>query len=143
MVNAAGEKTRAVERRADRRWLDKPHSAAFAADGSFAIIAIPSSWGSGRAPSLTLFNPGGDPTRTLELPGMTYPRVAFNGAIACVVSEETILFVSAAEGRTGISAMSGGKKRWWWYPYSSPDGRELWMLDPEAKALHRFVMPEL
>lgn len=143
LVDAAGKTNATIERRADGRWLAYPHEAAVARDGSFAIVAVPapSALRPAGPPSVTFFSVRGAPTRTVDLPGMAYPGIAFDGKTGLIVSAETLLLVDAASGRARSFPIPGGKKPSGWVPYASTTKKEAWLLDVEAKALHRYSLP--
>ncbi|HZL98884.1 MAG TPA: hypothetical protein VFD43_01415 [Planctomycetota bacterium] len=143
LVDADGQKTRAIERRADQRWLDNPHSGAVAPDGSFAIVASPSGWNGGRTASVTLFSASGEPQRTLDLPpSFRYARIAYTGQTACIVSDDSLVLLGTSDGRARVFTIPGTVEDRYWYPFSSPDGKEVWLLDTEAQAIHRYALPE-
>ncbi len=141
MVDAEGKKARTIERRADRKWLDHPHAAAIASDGTFAIIADPSSWSSGDGESVTFFTAGGEPVRTVELPGMRFARIALCGRHACIMDENTLTLIDSGTGECRQFTVPGDHKQSWLYPYASPDGKEVWLLDGDAKTLERYALP--
>lgn len=142
LTDAEGIKTKTIERRADRRWLDKPDQAAFAPDGSFIILARPSSWADGDSTSVTLFSAAGEALKTFDLPrSISYPRGATNGKTIIVTSGESAIVVDVASGGMKQWSLPPETEKSWWEPFISPDGKELWCIDNERKSVFRFEMP--
>lgn len=142
LVNAEGAIARTVNRRADRRWLDDIGEGAIAADGSFAVMGGPSSWGDGGEPSITLYTPQGEPIRTLDLPGrFVFARVAFNGKTACVLADDDLVLLDAATGTSRVFKTGLNDKKSWLFPHMSPDGSEVWLLNPKQKTVARYALP--
>lgn len=143
LVGADGAVTATIERRADRKWLDKPHAAAVAPDGSFVISARP---GNGLfsdvLPSMTVYAPDGTPKRTLDLTWhFQYARVAFNGKTAVASSAGDLVVLDANTGKAGVFHVPGADDKSWLTPFMSPDGGEVWVLDAQAKRLQRYALP--
>jgi sugar lactone lactonase YvrE len=93
--------------------------------------------------SVTVFSAAGEPVGTLGLPRrFQFARVAFNGRTACVVSGDSVVLFDAADGRARVftipEAIGRGE---WWFPYSSPDGAEVWLLDTKGMRLVRYALP--
>ncbi len=143
LVDEQGRKTTTLERRADRKWLDKVQQAAVAPDGSFAVTSHASEGLFGGPPCLTVFAPDGEPRRTLDLAGeYSYARVSFNGRIACVASGTRLILFDAETGATRGFSIPGAAENSWWTPHGSPDGHEVWLHDSQARRLVRYKLPE-
>jgi hypothetical protein len=141
-VDSDAATTRVIERRADRRWLDHPQRGAVAPDGSFAIVASSSNWIGDRKSSVTLFSAAGEPERTVDLPpSFRYARIAYTGQTACVVADDALVLLDTSDGRARVFTIPGTVDQYW-YPFSSPDGKAVWLLDAGAKVFHCYALPE-
>lgn len=142
LVDKDGKKTATMERRADRKWLENPRDAAVAADGSFVIVAAPSSWFGGNSQSVTFFSPDGAASRTIELEGPVFPRVAYNGRTAAVAHDEHVWLFDRQTGAAQSFKVPGTTEEKPWYEvYFSADGTELWLRESTATEIQRYAMP--
>jgi hypothetical protein len=139
LVNAEGTAIRKIERRADRQWLGSPNSAAVAADGSFAIASS----GNGPGYSLDFYTSEGDAVADAFADGWL-DVLGFNGRHAVVEFENgDALWLYDRKGQpvqrvTPAPKVAKGD----WKAFLTREGRELWVLDTEARKVTRYAMPE-
>ena len=135
LVNREGKRVRKISRRADGNWLEQPHSAAFASDGSFAIATTENS-------SVTTYDRHGTPKKTIDLPAeIVFPNLAFDGKKLVFGCFDKLFFCSVESGelyRLTPSPATG--KNIALHPYFTPQG-ELLVFDGSGKRLHRYAIP--
>ena len=138
LVDRSGKIVRKIERRSDRGWLDRPKDAAFASDGSFAILAG-SSERSGHEQTINFFTRDAEPVSMFPLPDGFAQLRGFNGTHVTLGTEEDILLYD--RGGTAIQRFAGPNPRGQWDQFLTRDGRELWVVEFATRKVDRYAMP--
>ncbi len=138
-----------IERRADRRWFERLDALATAPSGGVAVLEIlPWSaplkgWSGGAA--VSWFEEGGRPIdqfvlsnthtlHTIAYCGQWIAAASYDveGVWLCATSNKSLKrFVPPKEWSAGTSGALG----------FSPDGRELWLVQPSQRVLWRYALP--
>ena len=143
LIAGNGAVARTIMRRADGFWLEDPHTASVAADGSIAILSI--SGGvrlHGGELAVSLYSPQGEPIRTFALPSSvkwSFPRIAYDGKRVVVAEAKAIVLFDASGKTVGRFTPPDGERAAW-TPFLAPDGRGLLLFDG-AKTLRLFELP--
>ena len=144
-VFAAGHLLRQVSRRADGQWLERPDLAAVASDGSIAIRASSQDLG----PSINMFDANGDAIATFDVPyhvrfsdWCPFAPLAYDGQrIFARDGNQVAVHGIRGELRGVFSFADAEEAKKWTGPFLAADGRELWFVAAEARAVHRFAAP--
>ncbi|MCZ6810946.1 MAG: hypothetical protein O7D97_02985, partial [Planctomycetota bacterium] len=144
LVNADSHVTETINRRPNRDWLHEVEEGAVAPDGSLAVIASPRGMGTRGPAVLCIYDADGGPIRTIPLiEESTYARVAFNGSTV-VTADNGAIYLYDVDGRAPrkfVHSADDGKGRFWWLPYMSPDGTEVWLRTSDSTTLLRYKLP--
>ncbi len=141
----AGERPRpAIVRRPDGRWLRSGSDMTFGADGTFAILdESERSLGSLVPFAICTYAADGTPRDTIEV-----PKGAFGTTLAVLekwfvlTGDESALLVERQGDRRLRFPLAPPKdKNVSRSGFRSPDGKELWIVDPETRTLERFAQP--
>lgn len=138
LVDRAGKIVRTIVRRPDRGWLDNPADAAFASDGSFAILAGSSERFS-REQTVSLFTRDAEPISTFPIPDGFAQLRGFNGAHVSLSTGEDILIFDRRGA--AIQSFAGPNPRGQWEHFLTRDGRELWVVEFATRKVDRYGMP--
>ena len=133
-----------IVRRPDRRWLRSAGSMTVAADGTFAILDGSSSSGGNFVPSaVCTYAADGTPRETVECPRKdSGSDLAVLDGWFALTGEDSILLLERHGERRGRFQLEASKdKNAWRQGFASPDGKELWVIDPKQRSLERFAMP--
>lgn len=127
-----------IERRSDRRWFERLRALAVAYSGQVAVLEdLDYSGGT----AVSWFDARGRPLGQLELPA-THPgdSIAYSGEWIAVHSSQaqSIWLVQTAKTRLMRMLPPDG---WINAIGFSPDGRELWLVQPSERALLRYALP--
>ena len=138
LIDQKGKLLHAIGRRANGDWLEYPHSAACANDGSFVISADHS----GRsAISVTIYEKDGTPVRTIEMPEEArYSNMAFDGKNLVVGSLDQLFYCNVDKGeffKLTPSPATGSHIAL--HPHF--ENGELLIFDGSAAKLYRYKMP--
>lgn len=136
LIGPDGQVLKAVNRRADRRWLDYIIGVAFASDGSFAIESQ-SSENLGEM-AITFFSPDATPVQTLPLPKWSRGLLGYNGTHFLLFGANSVEIYDR-QGNP-IQSFSTPVGFAWEYVLTR-DGRELWCVNLTSRAVERFAMP--
>jgi sugar lactone lactonase YvrE len=138
LVDRAGKIVRTIERRPDRGWLDSPDDAAFASDGSFAILAG-STQDFSREQTISLFTRDGEPISMFRFADGFAQLRGFNGThVTLGIGEDILIFDRHG---AAVQRFAGPKPRGQWDHFLTRDGRELWVVEFAARKVDRYAMP--
>lgn len=141
LVNSTGQTIRSITRRPDGNWLERPHRASVAADGSFAVVAQNSD-----RPGVTvnIYEPNGDPIRTVAMPTSVgpFPSIAYDRR-GLVASGEggLVVFDSAGAPIQSFSPSDRRDANADWHLFFVRGTNELLVFDGKSTTLLRYARP--
>ncbi len=142
LVDADGTTKRTIERRPDRNWFETISHTAVAPDGSLAFVSCDSR-ASFMKPTLSVFDPTGEPVSTISLPSDTYVGgMAYDGKCVVIPYENDWLVVDVKT--RSIQRFKPDLRRTPssnWYCFIAPSDRELWLCEPNSRVIQRFRAP--
>lgn len=134
LTNAAHKLQRKIQRRADGNWLDLVLDVAVASDGAFAVLTQASAGSESSA--LSLYQRDGRALRTTALPWLEPALYGYNGTHFVLRSHdnEVVIYTVAGAPVQRFSAPHD-------IAFLAKRGRELWLVEYEARRVSRFAMP--
>lgn len=141
LIDASGKELRAIKRRPDGAWLDKPSGAAVAPNGSFVITA-PADKSSPRAWTISVYDSEGEPKQTITMPkDFEVSFFIFDGEKFITRKGSELCFVDKHGQVTGsFNPELKGLEERRWESFLTMDGRELWLVSKTERKVHRFEM---
>lgn len=141
-VDGSGDRP-PINRRPDGRWLRNILSMVVGEDGTL-FIHDGSTIGPPDVPSsISIFPLDGSPGQSIDLParGFGDDLAVLAGWFAIGTGKE--VFLVERDGKKILRAEFGtpGDKNKWIEPFASPDGRELWLIEPPTRTLVRYALP--
>lgn len=141
IVDSNNEPLVTITRQPDRKWLESPHSASIAPDGSFAI-GTDSSYNN-KPWHIHLYDKKGRPIRTIRIPeGLHNSTFAYSGKYVAALSPTHIHLWS----KKGEPLLKSPLPE----PKLNPDlltlsstkkGRELWLISHVSRTVYRYALP--
>jgi hypothetical protein len=141
LVDAAGKVSRTIDRRPDRRWLERPDEASVAPDGSIAVVSGAGPFDRGSA-AVSLYSAEGEPKACFLLPesvAWSHPRIAYDGRRVVAIGKKEIVILDASGKPLGRFTPQNSAEVWW-TPFLTRSGRELVLFDGR-KSLFRYEVP--
>jgi hypothetical protein len=132
---------RKISRRPDRQWLESPASVGVAPDGSAAVIACSRA---GEV-SVSTYGPTGDPRATYVGPRgwSRWGNVAYDGQSVFFRSESDLYIIGPDNRCAGVCRLPETAKKSWEGPFLAAGGKQLWFVDREGPAVHKFAIPHV
>ena len=132
-----GKAIRRIERQPDRRWLDSPHDAAFARDGSFAIQSHTIDRGKWER-TVTFFTDDGTPVSKFVFEAGGFPSLSgYNGRLVALQCDHDISVYDRKGVKLGSAPASTSHR----YHFITCNGTELWVIEPKLLKVNRFGLP--
>ena len=132
-----GKAIRRIERQPDRRWLDSPHDAVFARDGSFAIQSHTIDRGKWER-TVTFFTDDGTPVSKFVFEARGFPSLGgYNGRLVALQCDHDISVYDRKGVKLGSAPASTSHR----YHFITRNGAELWVIEPKLLKVNRFGLP--
>ncbi|MCX6855678.1 MAG: hypothetical protein NTV80_12330, partial [Verrucomicrobia bacterium] len=132
-----GKEFRKIERRPDRRWLGHPETAAFADDGTFAVLSNSGDPDFSEL-SITFYNAEGLPTDMFVIPFSPFAVLGgFNGRLLSIGSKDCVTVYDRAGKQIGRVT----KTPQWGTHFLTGGGRELCVVDVHSHKTDRYALP--
>jgi hypothetical protein len=132
-----------VSRRPDGRWLRNIQSVVVGEDGTLFVKDGATTGPPDVPSSISIYPPDGSQGRTIDLPayGLGSDLSVLTDWFAIGAGREIYLVERAGKKLVHVDFGTPEDKNKWVEPFASPDGRELWVVEPPTRALVRYALP--
>ena len=145
LVDADGLPKRTIARQPDRRWLRALDDAAVAPDGSVAILSTPPYRSFDGEHAVHVYDPEGESLQSFDLPSDVrdwHPALVWTGRWLVVARDGgRFLVVDRSTGARHSFRPDGVGTDRYLEPFLSGGGRELWLIERDARRVTRYSLP--